>query len=208
VSPRPYSSPRRDAAATQTRERIVAAAAAILGAAEASGAFSLDAVAKQAGVTRLTVYNQFGSRRALLEAVFDQKAASGGLHRIAEVMRGSDPRAGLLEIIAIFCGFWSGDPGAIGRLIAAGATDPEFDAGVRERNERRRHLLAVLVDRIAEGSDKTHSETALGELVDVLFALTSFTFFSQLTSGGRPPEAACRLIQDLAKDAVRRALGG
>jgi AcrR family transcriptional regulator len=208
VSPRPYRSPRRDAAATQTRERIVAAAAAVLGTAEGSGAFSLEAVAKKAGVTRLTVYNQFGSRRALLEAVFDQKAAHGGLHRIAEVMAGTDPHAGLLEIIAIFCGFWSGDPGAIGRLIAAGATDPEFEAGVRERNERRRHLLAVLVDRIAESNDRTRNETALGELVDVLFALTSFPFFSQLTAGERSVEAACRLIQDLATDALRRVLVG
>jgi AcrR family transcriptional regulator len=205
MSPRPYRSPRRDAAAIETRERIVAAAAAILGAAGASGAFSLEAVAKKAGVTRLTVYNQFGSRRALLEAVFDQKAATGGLHRIADVMRGSDPRAGLLEIIAIFCHFWSGDPGAIGRLIAAGAVDPEFETSVRERNERRRQLLAILVDRIAAGV--TCSDKARGDLVDVLFALTSFPFFSQLIAGGRSHDAACRLIQDLASDAILRALG-
>src|SRR6202521_1839411 len=105
MNPRPYRSPRRDAAATRTRARIVAAAAALLGAAEGIGGFSLEAVAKKAGVTRLTVYNQFGSRRALLEAVFDQTAARGGLHRIAEAMAGPDPQAGLLEIIAIFCDF-------------------------------------------------------------------------------------------------------
>jgi AcrR family transcriptional regulator len=205
VSPRSYRSPRRDAAATQTRERITAAAAAILGAPEGIGGFSLEAVAKKARVTRLTVYNQFGSRRALLEAVFDQRAARGGLHRIAEAMAGSDPHAGLREVIAIFCDFWSFDPGALGQLHAAGASDPEFDASVRERNERRRHLLAVLVGRIAGGSE-LHSQTR-GDLVDVLFALTSFPFFSQLTAGKRPPDVACHLIQGLASDAVRRALG-
>jgi AcrR family transcriptional regulator len=220
VSPRPYRSPHRDAAATQTRERIVAAAAAILGAAEGIGAFSLEAVAKKAGVTRLTVYNQFGSRRALLEAVFDQRAARGGLHRIAGAMARSDPHAGLLEIIGIFCDFWSFDPGTLGQLHAAGASDPEFDVSVRERNERRRHLLAVLVGRMAESGelrsktrgdktrgDNTRSEKARGDLVDVLFALTSFPFFSQLTAGKRTPDAACHLIQGLASDAVRRALG-
>jgi AcrR family transcriptional regulator len=205
VSPRSYRSPRRDAAATQTRKRITAAAAAILGAPEGIGGFSLEAVAKKARVTRLTVYNQFGSRRALLEAVFDQRAARGGLHRIAEAMAGSDPHAGLREVIAIFCDFWSFDPGALGQLHAAGASDPEFDASVRERNERRRHLLAVLVGRIAEGGE-LHPQTR-GDLIDVLFALTSFPFFSQLTAGKRPPDAACHLIQGLASDAVRRALG-
>jgi len=90
VSPRPYRSPRRAAAATKTRARLLAAAAAILGAPAGIGGFSLEEVARKAGVTRLTVYNRFGSRRALLEAVFDERAARGGLHRLAEAMAASD----------------------------------------------------------------------------------------------------------------------
>jgi hypothetical protein len=44
------------------------------------------------------------------------------------------------------------------------------------------------------------------ELIDVLFALTSVAFFWELTAGGRKADAACRLIQALAADAVQRAL--
>jgi AcrR family transcriptional regulator len=205
VSPRVYKSPRRDAAAARTRRRIVAAAATILGAAEGIGGFSLEAVAKKANVTRLTVYNQFGSRRVLLEAVFDERAARGGLHRIADVMAGSDPQAALRQIIAIFCDFWSFDPRALGLLHAAGANDPEFEASVRERNERRRRLLSVLVRRMAE--DRQWRPKTISDLVDVLFALTSFSFFSQLTAAGRSAKAACHLIQELAMDAVQRAGG-
>jgi AcrR family transcriptional regulator len=204
VSPRPYKSPLRIAAATQTRQRIVAAAATILGTAEGIRGFSLQAVAKKADVTRLTVYNQFGSRRALLEAVFDERAARGGLHRIAEVMAGSDPQAALLQVIAIFCDFWSFDPDTLGLLHAAGASDPEFGASVRERNERRRSLLSVLVRRMVQ--DRKLRPKALGDLIDLLFALTSFQFFSQLTVGARTADAACHLIQGLATDAVRRAI--
>ena len=204
VNPRTYNSPRRIVAATQTRERIVVAAAAILATAEGISGFSLQAVADKAGVTRLTVYNQFGSRRTLLEAVFDDMAVRGGLHRIPGVMAGSDPQAGLLRVIAIFCDFWSFGCDALGPLHAAGASDPEFGASVRERNERRRRLLSVLVRRMAEGCKLRPK--ALGDLIDVLFALTSFQFFSQLTARGRTAEAACGLIQGLATDAVRRAL--
>jgi hypothetical protein len=58
---------------------------------------------------------------------------------------------------------------------------------------------------MAEG---THPRPkALGNLVDVLFALTSFPFFSQLTAGARTANAACGLIQGLARDAVRRTMG-
>ena len=203
MSPRAYKSPRRDAAASATRERIVAAAAAILGAADGIRKFSLDAVAKKAGVTRLTVYNQFGSRRALMEAVFDERAERGGLFRIVEAMQDPDPQAALRRIIAIFCDFWSSDPGTMRLLHAAGASDAEFADSVHERNERRRSVLSVIVHRLAAGRAPPK---ALGNLVDVLFALTSFAFFWQLTAGKRTAEAARRMIEEMAMDAVNRAL--
>jgi len=204
VSPRSYNSPGREAAASQTRERIVAAAATILGSAKGVEDFSLEAVAKAAGVTRLTVYNQFGSRRAVLEAVFDAVAVRGGLHRLAEAMTDPDPHAALVRIIAIFCAFWSFDPGALGLLHAVGSSNPEFAESVNARNERRRKLFSSLVRRIAD--DAPLRQKAQRDLVDILFALTSFAFFAQLTTGGRGASAACRMIQELAQDAVRRAI--
>src|SRR5882757_2053758 len=205
MSPRSYNSPGRDAAASQTKERIVAAAAAILGSAKGVEDFSLEAVAKAAGVTRLTVYNQFGSRRAVLEAVFDAVAVRGGLHRLVEAMAAPDPHAALTRIITIFCEFWSFDPGALGLLHAVGSSNPEFAESISARNERRRRLLAGIIRRIAE--DTSMLPKAQRDLVDVLFALTSFGFFSQLATGGRSAEAACRMVQELAKDAVQRASG-
>ena len=202
---RAYNSPSRSLATAKTRARIVSAAATILGTPEQISGFSLQAVAEKASVTRLTVYNQFGSRRALLEAVFDDMAARGGLHRIPGIMAGSDPQAGLLEVISIFCDFWSFGSDALGPLHAAGASDPEFGTSVRERNERRRRLLSVLVRRMA--ADRKLRPRVLDDLSDVLFALTSFPFFSQLTARGRSAQTACDLIQGLATDAVQRALG-
>ena len=198
MSPRPYRSPRRTMSATRTRERIVRVAAGLLATA---GGVSLDAVAKKARVTRLTIYNQFGSRRGLLEAVFDDMAVRGGLHRISGAMTNPDPHAALRQIVTIFCDFWSRTPAALRRLNATSASDPGFEASLRARNERRRHLLSVLVGRMSGGGHK-RSET-LVEHVDVLFALTTFAFFSELTAGGRSADAACRLIQALAANVVR-----
>jgi AcrR family transcriptional regulator len=202
MSPRPYRSPVRDAASGETHSRIVIAARSLLGAPKGIAGFSLEAVAKKARVARLTVYKQFGSRRALLEEVFDDMAAKGGLHRIAEAMADPDPHHALHRIVVIFCDFWSFDTVALARLHAAGANDPEFDDSVRERNERRRHLLSQLVRRMSSG--RQSSQNAHKELVDVLFALTSLPFFAQLT-GRHTSSAACRLIQGLSQDAVRRA---
>jgi AcrR family transcriptional regulator len=201
MSPRPYRSSRRRLAAERTRMRLLEAAGATLAAGEV---FSLDAVAKRAGVTRVTVYNQFGSRRALLEAVFDNMAERGGLHRIGEAVTNADPQAALQQIVAIFCDFWSVYHRAVWRLRAASATDPEFAESLRARDARRRHLLSLLVDHLMEGRRKRPKVVA--ELVDALFALTSVAFFSELTAGGRGKEAARSLIQALAADAVRRTL--
>ena len=79
--PRPYVSPKRAAAAEKTKAQVIAAAQRLLEEGEAQ--MSLEAVAKAAGVTRLTVYKQFGSRRGLLEAVFDDNARRFGITRMA-----------------------------------------------------------------------------------------------------------------------------
>jgi AcrR family transcriptional regulator len=199
MNSRPYRSPRRRATAERTRARLLKAASAMLGGPDG---VSLDAVAKKAGVTRLTVYNQFGSRRALLEAVFDDMAERGGLHRISAAMADPDPHAALRQIISIFCGFWSIHRSALWRLHAATATDSEFAESLRARNERRQHLLSVIVGRMNHA--RSGRAKAVSELVDVLFALTSVSFFWELTASGRSADAACRMIQALAEDAVQR----
>jgi len=136
--------------------------------------------------------------------VFDERAERSGLFRIVEAMQDPDPQAALLRIIGIFCDFWSSDPGTMRLLHAAGASDAEFAESVHERNERRRSVLSAIVRRLAAG--RAPPPKALGNLVDVLFALTSFAFFWQLTAGKRSAEAARRMIEEMAMDAVTRAL--
>src|SRR5438105_10733089 len=148
---RAYVSSVRSAAAAEKRDRVVEAAAKLLREDASIARFSLDTVARAAGVTRLTVYNQFGSRRGLLEAVFDEIAARGGLTGLLGVMQIADARTALTRLIDIFCAFWGGDH-AIGRLHEAVALDAEFAEALRERNERRRRALGVLVGRITPRS--------------------------------------------------------
>ena len=121
---RSYVSHARAVAAAETRDKVTRAAIAFLRE-RGVARFSLDAVAKSAGVARLTVYNQFGSRRGLLEAVFDEIASAGSLSRIPDAMAMDDPMRALDAIVDVFCDFWSGND-AIGELHDAGGLDPEF----------------------------------------------------------------------------------
>src|SRR5258705_1378406 len=97
---RSYVSSVRAAAAAETRDRVIEAASRSLREDASIASFSLDTVAKTAGVTRLTVYNQFGSRRGLLEAVFDDIARQGGVTGIADAMAMQDTRPALHRLVA------------------------------------------------------------------------------------------------------------
>ena len=197
MPPRAYVSSVRAAAAAEKRDRVLDAAAKLLREDAGIAHFSLDTVAKAAGVTRLTVYNQFGSRRGLLEAVFDGIARQGGLHQIADAMAMADAHAALDRLVEIFCSFWSRDA-AIGRLHEAMATDPEFAVALLERNERRRKGLDALVDRIA---GKAATSRARQDAVDTIFALTSYAMFAML-SPGRSAEDVCKLVQAACRAAL------
>ncbi|MBN8988320.1 MAG: TetR/AcrR family transcriptional regulator [Rhizobiales bacterium] len=202
MPPRTYVSSVRTAAAAEKRERVLEAAATLLREDASIARFSLDTVAKAAGVTRLTVYNQFGSRRGLLEAVFDGIARQGGLHGIADAMAMADPRDALDRLVEIFCTFWNRDP-AIGRLHDAMATDPEFAEALIERNERRRKGLSALVDRIAVNSASRQQRQ---DAVDTIFALTSYPVFAMLHQG-RSAEEVCRLIRSASRAALEGLTG-
>jgi AcrR family transcriptional regulator len=194
---RRYVSSVRTAAAAAKRDRVIEAAARSLREDASIATFSLEAVAKAAGVTRLTVYHQFGSRRGLLEAVFDGIAEHGGLAQIADAMAMPDPRAALNRLVEIFCAFWSSDP-AVGRLHEAMATDPEFAQALIERNERRRTTIDVLIGRIA---GKAASARARQDAVDMIFAFTSFSMFAML-SRDRSVDEVCALVKSACFSAL------
>jgi AcrR family transcriptional regulator len=184
---RRYASPARAAAAEQTRARLVETAARLLADQANISAFSLEAVAKAAGVTRLTDYNQLGSRRGLLEAVFDATAAGASLGaRIGAAMQRANPKSAMAELIGVFCAFWQ-EVRPMARLHDAAAADPELAEAVAARNERRRNAITVLMGRMGRGEDR--------DLIDLVFTLTSYRTFESLREG-RGGEAACRIVTE------------
>src|SRR5258707_930838 len=154
MSPRPYNLGKREAASTETRARILAAASEIL--ADESGRvdLSMDAIARRADVSRLTVYYQFKSRPGLLEALYDQLASRGNLQRFAEVFHEPDASVALGKLVHFFVGFWSSNPAVIRRLRGMAGLDAEMAGGLRARDSRRQHVARELIGRFVS-SEKT-----------------------------------------------------
>lgn len=196
MSPRPYRLGQRQTANQATRTRIVAAARDLLASAEGLGDFTMESVARQSGVARMTVYYQFGSRAGLLEAIFDDLAASGGMQELQNAFQQPDALAALDEFIAVFTRLWVSARLVIRRLQVLTAVDPELEKVSRE--EWRRQGLQVILQRLSEQLGHPPDES-LDEAVDVLHVLTSFQTFDRLANARRSPEEVTALIQRLAR---------
>jgi len=195
VSPRPYNLGRRQGQIDRARQQVVSAARSLLAEAASYTAFTVDAVARQAGVSRATVYYQFGSKTGLLEALCDALAADGRMSELAVAFADPDPLEALRGFITCFGRFWAADRLVMRRLRALAALDPEVAAVITARDQRRREGLAVMVGRLSNAGLTTADP---GKAARILFALTSFETFDALA---RPDQD----LTDIAPDILRLA---
>jgi AcrR family transcriptional regulator len=201
MSPRPYKLGQRQASTEQTRARILSAARELLMASQGFSGFSIEAVARQADVARMTVYHQFGSKIGLLEALFDSLASSGGMDQLASAFRRPEPLEALDDYIAVFSRFWDSDRLVTRRMRSLAALDPDFEQAVRARDQWRRQGLRVLVGRTAEQHGRPSPE-AFDEVVNILYTLIAFEFFDTLAGPTHSIKEVVPTVQRLARAAL------
>ena len=199
MTPRPYSPVNRRRAVDAGRDRILDAALQLLQ--RDFAAFSLDAVARKAGITRMTVYNQFGSKAGLLEELFDQLVTRGAFADMPAVFAEPDPGDALELFVEILGRFYSENRSVLSRMRAAAGSDPDLDEAMRKRNERRRRGIETLVQRL---DPRQRPSVPDGELVNTLDVLLSFNTFDSLAGPERTPSDVAQLVRRL----VRGVLGG
>ena len=159
---------------------------------------TMDALARESGVTRQTVHNLFGTKGGVLEALFDQLALDAGMQRMRIVMQQSEPGPMLSGFVEVFTGFWAKDRLLIRRIHGIAAIDPEFGSAVIARNRRRLMAATRIVDRVARASgteDRTRKIAAL-------WALTSFEFFDAVAESCDDITEAAALVLDLVKKGI------
>ncbi len=179
----------------ETRARILAAARNLIAAPEGFNQFSIDAVARNAGVARMTVYYQFGSRRGLFEALFDSLAEGAGfgtLGGFGAEMSGED----ILEaFVHFFCNFWSSERLVLRRIRGLATLDPELTEAIAERDDRRHMGVTMLVKRLRPEAPDSESAVA------AILAATSFETFDVL-AGMTGLDTARAITLQLARAAL------
>ena len=190
MSPRPYQLGKRQDQIDESRRRVIDAARSLLAEAGSYRAFTVDAVAKKADVSKATIYYQFESKTGLLEAVCDALAEAGGMSALAGAFTTPDPMGALRLFVETFGGFWDVDRAAMRRLRALAALDPEVGAVISARDDRRRMGLGVLVTRLVEEGDQSDPDA----LIRALYVLTSFETFDGLA---QPDAALTSVVGDV-----------
>jgi AcrR family transcriptional regulator len=199
MTPRPYDAPERRRAADAGRDRILDAAREILNLDDLTS-FSLEAVAKRAGVTRMTVYNQFGSKGGLLGEVFDTLIERDAFSKMPAVFAEPDAGEAFDQLVAILGRFYTDNQALMNRMAGAAATDPDLLEVIRTKNLRRRRAVETLVQRIPA---KHKPAVAASELVNTLDVLLNFNTFNGIAGPSRTPKAVVPHVRRM----IRSVLG-
>ena len=200
MSPRSYQLGKRQHRVDLVRQGVVDAGRSLLGEARSYSEFTVDSVAKRAGVARATVYYQFNSKIGLLQAVCDSFAAGGRLGDIEAAFSQPDPMESIRVVIRCFAQFWDFDRTAMRRLRSLARLEPEVGAVIEERDNRRRGIIEVFVDRLFTDLGLSEAD----RLVTVLTSLTSFETFDALARSPETVATATAEIIELAEAAVQR----
>jgi len=174
---RPYRLGRRQAAVDRTGQAILEAARQAVADGPA-GSASIGAIARRAGVSRLTIYNRFGSKTGLYRALAPRAPRAAGPDPA------DAPRDALHRRLLDACASWAADPSLYRHLPTAELDGPELDRRLAER-------LAA--------ADALRPGCSIKEAEDVIGALASFAVFDRLHKDGRrSPGAVAEVLMRLA----------
>jgi AcrR family transcriptional regulator len=122
---RPYRLGKRAVTAAATRQRITDAARELIVAGEGFPSTNVHDIAKRAGVTRATVYQQFGSKHELLLAVLNDALDRADVRVVRKALQDHDPARATRRLLRASCRFWAGEYELFSRFKGLAALDAE-----------------------------------------------------------------------------------
>jgi AcrR family transcriptional regulator len=194
---RPYRTRHRQLRSQQTRERITNAVRELL----AEGTFhesTVEEVADRAGVARATLYQHFGSRLELVDAIcdtFDTNPALLALRRSVEL---PDADAALAETIANTVAFWSSEDAILSQLYGVAAIDPAAQDLVDRQRADRRSEIERLAHHLRTAGVLRSGMTG-PQAAALLMVLTSYDTYRELREADLPERKITTTLQDTAR---------
>jgi AcrR family transcriptional regulator len=198
---RPYTAaPRRDSA--KSVDRVLEAAERLI----KDGAFhaaTMEELAVAAGVSRATVFNRFGSKLGVLEALFTRGMEGPQMAAIQEALGLEDPVAALDAVVEAGCAIWEACGFVVLQLQAVSVLEPEAAALVDKQRDEQRADLEGLTRRLAR-ADKLRPGLSQARATATLHMLTSYESFLWLRQGyGMSLRQTRETLAELARTLLR-----
>jgi AcrR family transcriptional regulator len=179
---RKYEQVVRAEAAEATRRRILEAVGTRLREAPTEQP-SLEHVARLAGVSRSTIYADFGSRAGLFDAFVVDLWERTGIRDLSRAVAAEDARQHLRQGIAA-ASRMKGQELVIYRVLhAMDRLDPDSAGGAVRHMERDRRAGMEALARHLEREGELREDLTVEQAVDALWVLTSFESLDLLVSG-------------------------
>lgn len=185
---RSYRLGKREPAIAERRQRIIEAAHALL---LDAGFYRMrvEDVAKRAGVTRATVFNQFGSKLGLLEAVAAEAGRRSRSQATFEALELPDAYEAFRRALIEGYRFYAAERALLRNMTSLAAFDPDAKKLSEGFEQGRRRDVRRMADRLAAQGYLAHGWSRR-QLADLLWVVTSFETFDLLHSGRELPARA------------------
>jgi AcrR family transcriptional regulator len=183
--PRAYKQRRRAESTARTRARVMDAVRALL----ERGTFhesSVEEIARLAGVGRATLYQHFGSRLGLVDAICESFADNPSMAAIQASPDVADPRKALVQAIGQAMRFWESEESLHRHLYGLAEIDESAADFVERQTTDRRSVVERIVGRLAEDG-ALRAGVSKAQARATLLVLTSFHTFEELRAAGLAP---------------------
>ena len=136
----------------------------------------MEAIAATAGVTRMTIYNHFTSRAALIDAVLTDVVARAEMDRLVDRGATLPAHDALVAAIDTTACFWSKERPLLRRLFLPSPEEPAVTATLKRREGWRYQQFYSILGRLIPTAAREDLTATTGAVV----ALTSFPTYEQI----------------------------
>jgi AcrR family transcriptional regulator len=200
VATRAYATSRRRGSPASV-ERVLEAAERLIRE-DAFHRATMDEIAAAAGVSRATVFNRFGSKLGVLQALYVRCVESPELDAVRQALAIEDPVAALETVIEASCVLWETRGFVMEQLQAIAVLEPEANAMVEQQNQEQGADLRDLTRRLAR-ADRLRPGLGEARVTATLHMLTSLESFHWLR---REYDLSLRQTRDTITELARQLL--
>ncbi len=198
---RVYRQRRRAESTAETRRRIMDAVRDLLERGEFHRS-SVEEIAERAGVARATLYQHFGSRLGLVDAICQSFSENPSMAALKASRELEDPAEAAVELVRQAMRFWAAEEALHRNLYGLATIDDAARDFVRRQGADRRSYAERVLRRLREAG---RLRRGIGENEALaLLLLPSFKTYEELRAAGLSLAQA----EELAVAQVRELVGG